>query len=85
MVQGAEDVLEARHVMKKNNDYPHWREEYKSRRHFQSVKRADMDAAIRALERARRGAAWLPLCEKFKHAVDDIHLVREAMRKKEWK
>jgi hypothetical protein len=72
-------------LMKKNLDYPYWCDEYKSRRHFQAIKRREIDAVLGAIKIARLGSAYFPEYRQFLNAAEEIVKVRKSMRRKVWR
>ena len=60
-------------------DYPHWA--YPSRRAFMAQKRRELDAAIRAVDEAFVGCAYLPSCNSAAYRVRTaLRELRESIR-----
>lgn len=53
-------------------------------RAFKAAKRADMRAALKALDNLRIGCVWCPEFERLKAAMEEIANVAEAWRVKKW-
>lgn len=69
-------------AVKKSREYPDW--VYPSMRAFKAAKRADMRAALKALDNLRIGCVWCPEFERLKAAMEEIANVAEAWRVKKW-
>lgn len=71
--------------MNRNNDWPHWANEYKNGREFRAAKRAEVRMALAALEKLRFGCAYTPVEEHIVEATRHLESAKSMMAVANWK
>lgn len=69
----------------KDYNYPYWSKEYKSARHFRSIKRKQVRTVLKAIDDLRVGCAYTPAQDHIDLAEHHLEEARDRMRVKEWK